>query len=151
MFKMLAEIKVNKKKVIQHISIRMAFVIFMGLGWFCALQTSKTGKSNYIGLIIVVALLSVYALSPLRYLNRVLVFQNNKIAFGKKELIFDDLADIQWMKRKTYYAGTRMVVYKKSQEKGLKAIITSCNDEIDVTYMKNPKDEFVRCYMNNVR
>ena len=128
----------------ESLASRLGFILLsagcaIGLGnvWRFPYITGKYGGALFV---------LVYALSPLRYLNRVLQYYPDKITLGKKEINFQHPSEMQWTKQSTYHAGTRLILYKKLSEKSLKQLFLPASNELDVTYMMNPMDEFAKCY-----
>lgn len=144
----LVEIQANKKKIILHAAIRMLVVVICAFGWFVA--ADSTANPNYIGVVIFMALLFVYACSPFCHWNDTLIYYENKIVLNKKELTFDNPTEIKWMRKRTYIAGTRLLIYKITPKKGLKEFLFDSSNEIDITYMDKPKEEFIKYYLKQV-
>ena len=143
---MLGEVKASKAAIFKHVAVRMMIVLVMIGGWIAVVINSEQNNANIVYLVIAVLLVLVYALSPLRYFNRVLQFYPDKITLGKKEINFQHPSEMQWTKQSTYHAGTRLILYKKLSEKSLKQLFLPASNELDVTYMMNPMDEFAKCY-----
>ena len=78
-----------------------------------------------------------------------MTYYDNKIVFNKKELTFNQPKEIRWMRQMTYITGTRVLMMKTSDKRGLKEIFFP-SFQIDVTYMYKPKETFIQYYMKTV-
>ena len=140
------EIHANKGKifVVSLIRFIVLAVFFIGL-YASGGDDSDFGKVFFCA-IVTFALL--FILSPLRHLNEVFILAPGKITFKKKEFTFSDPAEIKWARYKTYFIGTRLRCYKGKEKTGWKEVIFSSFYEMDLTYLKNPHEEFINYYMN---
>lgn len=143
MEKKLAEIKVSMKKIFTNIAIRMIwFVIAMLAGIF---NTSKDNTPNVLWLLLIVGTI-LYALFPLIHIKDVLVYYENKIVLKNKQITFNDPSEIQWH-RTTYFIRKKLTIRNSAAEESFIECMLSTK-EIDVTYMKDAKDLFIKCYLN---
>lgn len=140
----LAEIKVEKKKILINIAIRSIWFIIVA---FAYIINQSANKKAEIAITIILILLLGFALFPLIHLKDVLVYYENKIVLKNKQITFNNPSEIQWRRVKTYFTGTRIKINNSTvQESFLKFMF--CSNDIDVTYMKDAKDTFIRCYLN---
>lgn len=90
----------------------------------------------------------LFGVSPLRHINEVLEFYPNKIVLKKCELSFDTIEEIQWRYEKGFF-GRRLKCCKRTEHTGLKDFFSPYY-EIDVTYIKEPQEAFVKYYTNPI-
>lgn len=140
----LAEIKVEMKKIIANIAIRMIGFILVLL----AMVFNWRLGINYAAAAALLILTLGFALFPLIHVKDVLVYYENKIVLGRKEIAFDSPSDIQWSRVKTYFLGTRLKIHNTKVNQSFLECMFGSSKEIDVTYMKDAKDVFIRCYLN---
>lgn len=79
-----------------------------------------------------------------------MTYYENKIVFNKKEILFQDPSEINWATLRGRYwllEGTRLLIKIHADKAGIKEIFFPSN-EIDVTYMKTPKEIFIKCYLD---
>ena len=140
----LAEIKVEKKKILINIAIRSIWFIIVA---FLAIITPSVDKKAKITVIIILILSLVFTLFPLIHLKDVLVYYENKIVLKNRQITFNNPSEIQWNRQKTYFSGTRIKINNSTVQESFLQFMFCLND-IDVTYMKDAKDTFIRCYLN---
>ncbi|MDE5908463.1 MAG: hypothetical protein K2H52_06985 [Lachnospiraceae bacterium] len=146
MEKILAEMKVDKKKIFINIALRS--ILFIIAGMVPVFNQSANKKAEIAIAVILIALL-VFALFPLVHLKDVLLYYDNKIVLGKKQITFKNPVEIQWSRQKMYFFGARTKICNSAaaQKESFKDFMLSSN-VIDVTYMKDAKDTFIKCYLN---
>lgn len=142
----LAEIKIEMKKILANIAIRMILFVMVLLA---VVLNSGSG----IGYILTMALLFLtlgFTLFPLIHVKDVLVYYENKIVLRNKQITFDHPSEIQWSREKTYIMGTRLKICNSKVMQSLSFLecMFGSSKTIDVTYMKDAKDVFIRCYLN---
>ncbi len=143
----LAEIKISKKKIFLYVLMRTPLLALDALA--CAVAINEAENPNYVAMVVITLLALVFIFSPLRHMGATMTYYENRIVLNKKELVFNNPLEIQWVRRRGYITGTRLVMYKKSDKTGLKEIFLP-SDEIDVTYMDMPKEQFISVYLNQV-
>lgn len=143
----LLEIRASKKKIFIYIAMRMPLLALAILAFIAA--ASEVDNPNYVASVVIIGLVLIFVLSPIRHIGKVLIYYDYKIVLGKKQICFDNPLEVQWTRRKGYITGNRLVIYKRGQKESIIDFIFSKND-IDVTYMTEPKEQFIRCYMNHV-
>jgi len=138
----------NKGKIIA-VSLLRFIIMAVFLGGIYVSSRDYPNFNN--GAFTAMVILGVaFAASPLRHLNDVLVLCSNKIVLKKRELSFSTPEEIEWLYKRTYFVGTRLKCCKDTKSTGWKEIIFPYN-EIDVTYIKEPHEEFIRFYMNTIQ
>ena len=140
------EVRANKGKIILVVVIRLVVLSFFLIGIYAASMSNPDPNMGIFIVFVILALL--FTLSPLRHWNEVFVLAPGKITLKKKEFTFVEPAEIKWVRRKTYLIGTRLNCYKAKEKTGLKEIIFSFKYEMDLTYIKNPHEEFINYYIN---
>ena len=130
-----------------YIAMRLPLLLLGILA--CVVAVSQSDNPNYVAMVIILGVILVFVLSPIRHLGKVMSYYEHKIVLGKKELCFDNPMEVQWTRRKGYITGNRLVICKQGQKESIIDLMLSKND-IDITYMTEPKEQFVRCYMNHV-
>lgn len=142
------KIGANKVKIIAVSFLRFIIMVVF-LGGIYVSSVNNPNVNN--GAFIVMAILGfVFAVSPLRHLNDVLVLCPNKIVLKKRELSFSTPEEIKWLHKRTYFGGTRLKCCKDTKSTGWKEIFFPYN-EIDVTYIKEPHEEFIKFYTNTIQ
>lgn len=146
MEKVRAEIKVDKKKLFMNIALRGILFIIIGM---VPVFNQSANKTAEIAIIVILIALLVFALFPLVHLKDVLFYYDNKIVLGKKQITFNDPQEIQWSRQKMYFFGTRTKICNSvtARKESFKDFMLSSN-VIDVTYMEDAKDTFIKCYLN---
>ncbi len=140
------EVRANKGKIILVVVIRLVVLAILLVGLYASgIDNSLFSKVFFVATVILALL---FILSPLRHWNEVFVLAPGKITLKKKEFTFLEPAEIKWVRRKTYFIGTRLNCYKAKEKTGLKEIIFSFKYEMDLTYIKNPHEEFINYYVN---
>lgn len=149
----LIEIKVNKKRIVLYMLMRLPWLALFVFGMFMAHMSQKgTANPNYVMIGVILLFMIIYICSPLRHLADVLTYYEHKIVFNKKEITFQNPSEIGWTRMVRYYEvfiGPRLIMNGKAEKKGIKEIFFPSN-QIDVTYMDMAKEQFVRCYFNQV-
>lgn len=142
----LAEIKIEIKKILASIAIRMIWFVMVLL----AIASSSDSGIDYTAAAILLLLTLGFALFPLVHVKDVLVYYENKIVLKNKQITFDHPSEIQWRREKTYIMGTRLKICnsKIMQSQSFLKCMFGSSKKIDVTYMKDAKDVFIRCYLN---
>lgn len=142
----LAEIKIEMKKILANIAIRMILFVMVLL----AVVFNSGSGIGYILTVVLLFLTLVFALFPLIHVKDVLVYYENKIVLKNKQITFDHPSEIQWSREKTYIMGTRLKICnsKVMQSQSFLECMFGSSKTIDVTYMKDAKDVFIRCYLN---
>lgn len=142
----LAAIEAGKKKILINILIRSIWFVLAGMS--CIFNKSINEKAE-IAMMVILVLLLIFALFPLVHLKDTLVFYDNKIVLGKKQITFSSPEEIQWKREHTYIMGTRIKIYNlKAAEKETFLQSMFSSKDMDVTYMEDAKDTFIKCYMN---
>lgn len=146
MEKVRAEIKVDKKKLFMNIALRGILFIIIGM---VPVFNQSANKTAEIAIIVILIALLVFALFPLVHLKDVLFYYDNKIVLGKKQITFNDPQEIRWSRQKMYFFGTRTKICNSvaAQKESFKDFMLNSN-VIDVTYMEDAKDTFIKCYLN---
>ncbi len=142
----LLEISADKKKILSQLGKRM--VIFVVGGLMCFVAAFNAAEPNYLMEAVFSALLLLYAVSPLRHFTDKLSFYEGRIVLNTKEILFDDAKEIIWMDERTYFAGERLKMFKKDKNASAAKSIFGSKNELDVTYMDRPKEQFIECYLN---
>jgi len=138
----------NKGKIIA-VSLLRLIIMVLFLGGIYASCRDNPDVNN--GAFIVMVIFSfAFAVSPLRHLNDVLILYSNKIVLKKRELYFYMPEEIKWFHKRTYFIGTRLKCCKDTKSTGWKEIFFPYN-EIDVTYIKEPHEEFIKFYTNTIQ
>ena len=142
----LAEIKIEMKKILANIAIRMILFVMVLL----AVVLNSGSGIGYTLTVVLLFLTLVFALFPLIHVKDVLVYYENKIVLKNKQITFDHPSEIQWSREKTYIMGTRLKICnsKVMQSQSFLECMFGSSKTIDVTYMKDAKDVFIRCYLN---
>lgn len=142
----LAEIKVELKKILANIAIRMIWFVMVLL----AVALNSGSGIGYILTMALLLLTLIFALFPLIHIKDVLVYYENKIVLRNKQITFDYPSEVQWSREKTYFMGTRLKICnsKVMQSQSFLECMFGSSKTIDVTYMKDAKDVFIRCYLN---
>lgn len=140
------EVRANKGKIILVVVIRFVVLAIFLVGIYAASMNNPDANMGIFIAFVILALL--FILSPLRHLNEVFILAPGKITLKKKEFTFVEPAEIKWVRQKTYIIGTRLKCYKAKEKTGLKEIIFSFLYEMDLTYLKNPHEEFINYYIN---
>lgn len=142
----LAEIKIEMKKILANIAIRMILFVMVLLA---VVLNSGSGKGYTLTVVLLLLTLG-FALFPLIHVKDVLVYYENKIVLKNKQITFDHPSEIQWSREKTYIMGTRLKICnsKVMQSQSFLECMFGSSKTIDVTYMKDAKDVFIRCYLN---
>ena len=142
------KIGANKVKIIAVSFLRFIIMVFF-LGGIYVSGIGNPNANN--GAFTAMVLLGfAFAVSPLRHLNDVLVLCSNKIVLKKRELFFSTPEEIKWLHKRTYFVGTRLKCCRETKDTGWKEILFPYN-EIDVTYIKDPHEEFIKFYMNTIQ
>ncbi len=142
------KIVANKVKIIV-VSLLRFIIMAVLLGGIYVSGIDHPNANN--GAFTVMAILGfVFAVSPLRHLNDVLVLCPNKIVLKKREISFSSPEEIKWIHKRTYYVGTRLKCCKNTKSTGWRELFFPYN-EIDVTYIKKPREEFIKFYMNTIQ
>ncbi|GFI03277.1 MAG: hypothetical protein HFI44_13970 [Lachnospiraceae bacterium] len=146
MEKMKAEMKVDKKKLLMNIALRSILFIIVGM---VPVFNQSANKTAEIAIIVILIALLVFALFPLVHLKDVLIYYDDKIVLGKKQITFNNPEEIQWSRQKMYFLGTRTRICNSvaAQRQSFMDFMLNSN-MIDVTYMKDAKDTFIKCYLN---
>lgn len=146
MEKVRAEIKVDKKKLFMNIALRGILLIIIGM---VPVFNQSANKTAEIAIIVILIAVLVFALFPLVHLKDVLFYYDNKIVLGKKQITFNDPQEIQWSRQKMYFFGTRTKICNSVavRKESFKDFMLNSN-VIDVTYMEDAKDTFIKCYLN---
>lgn len=140
------EVRANKGKIILVVVIRFVVLAIFLVGIYAASMNNPDANMGIFIAFVILALL--FILSPLRHLNEVFILAPGKITLKKKEFTFVEPAEIKWVRQKTYIIGTRLKCYKAKEKTGVKEIIFSFLYEMDLTYLKNPHEEFINYYIN---
>ncbi len=147
------KISSNKGKIIAVSLLRFIIVVVFLVGIYAS---SRDNPNFNIGTFIVMAIFGfAFAASPLRHLNEVLVLYPNTIVLKrqeikKQEIYFSTPKEIEWSYVRGYLIGKRLKCCKETKSTGWKELFFPYN-EIDVTYIKNPYEEFIRFYMNTIQ
>lgn len=91
--------KVDKKKLFVNIALRSILFFIVGMVPVFNQSVNKTAEVTIIAILIV---LFIFAIFPLIHLKDVLVYYENKIVLGKKQITFNDPQEIQWSRQKMY-------------------------------------------------
>lgn len=140
----LAEIKVDKKKILIDIAIRSIWFIMAALA--CIMNKSANRKAEA-AITIILVLLLCFALFPLIHLKDVLVYYENKIVLKNKQITFNNPSDIQWSRYRAYYKAQSIKIHNSTEKESFGEFLTGANN-INVTYMKDAEDIFIRCYLS---
>lgn len=142
----LAEIKIDMKKLLANIAIRMIWFVMALL----ALVLNFDSVIDYTSTAALLLVTLGFALFPLIHVKDVLVYYENKIVLKNKQITFDHPSEIQWSRGRTYIMGTRLKICnsKVMQSQSFLECMFGSSKKIDVTYMKDAKDVFIRCYLN---
>lgn len=142
----LAEINIEMKKILANIAIRMIWFAMALL----ALVLNFDSGIDYTSTAVLLLLTLGFALFPLIHVKDVLVYYENKIVLKNKQITFDHPSEIQWSREKKYIMGTRLKIYnsKVMQSQSFLQCMFGPSKKIDVTYMKDAKDVYIRCYLN---
>ncbi len=137
----------NKGKIIFVAFLRFIIVsIFLGGIYVSSVNNPNTNN----GAFTVMVLLGVaFEASPLRHLNEVLELYPDKIVLKKRKISFSTIEEIKWRYERGYLIGRRLKCCKETENTGLKDFFFPYY-EIDVTYIKNPQEEFVKFYTNTI-
>lgn len=136
----------NKGKIIAVSLLRFIIVMLFLVGIYASSRDNP----------VVMAIFGfAFAASPLRHLNEVLVLYPNTIVLErqeikKQEIYFSTPEEIKWSYVRGYLIGTRLKCCKETKSTGWKELFFPYN-EIDVTYIKNPHEEFISFYMNTIQ
>ncbi len=142
------KIGANRLKIIAVSLLRFIIVsVFL-----CGIYVSSVNNPNADNgaFIVMVILAFAFAVGPLRHLNDVLVLCPNKIVLKKREISFSTPEEIEWLYEKTYLFGKRLKCCKETKNTGWKDILFPYY-KIDVTYIKEPYEEFIKFYMNVIQ
>ncbi len=142
------EIGSNKIKII-FVSL-LRFVI--AAVFLCGIYVSAVNNpnANHGAFIIMVILGLAFAASPLRHLKDVLELCPNKIILKRREISFSTIEEIEWRYERGYLMGRRLKCCKATENTGWKDLFSPYY-EIDVTYIKEPHEAFVKFYTNTVQ
>lgn len=121
------------------ITVWFAIAILAGI-----FNSGKGSLPNILYLLVVIGTL-LYALFPLVHIRDVLVYYENKIVLGKKQITFHDPSEIQWH-RTTYFIRKKLTIRNSTEKESFMKCMLSTK-EIDVTYIKDAKDIFIKCYL----
>lgn len=142
------KIVANKVKIVAVSILRFIIMVLFFVGiYISCMDNPNANNGAFTGMVI---LGFVFAVSPLRHLNDVLVLCPNKIVLKKREISFSSPEEIKWLHKRTYCVGTRLKCCKDTESKGWKELFFPYN-EMDVTYIKKPHEEFIKFYMNTIQ
>lgn len=136
----------NKVKII-IVSLLRFIVVSISL---VALYGSSVDNpnTNNVAFVVIAILHFAFAASPLRHWNDVLELCPNKIIFKRRAISFSTIDEIVW-RYDLYPSGRRIICCKDAKNTGLKAFFFPYY-EIDVTYIKEPQESFVKYYTNPI-
>ncbi len=142
------EICANKVKIIAVSLLRFIIMVLFLVGSYASGRDNPDVNN---GAFIVMTILGfAFAFSPLRHLNDVLVLYPNKIVLKKRKISFSTIEEIKWRYERGYLIGRRLKCCKETENTGLKDFFFPYY-EIDVTYIKEPHEAFVKFYTNTVQ
>lgn len=159
----LAEVKVSRKKILLYVAMRLPWIAMFVLAIIVGIHemenanhatttaSKEVGVLNYVALGAMGILIFIYVFSPFRHWKDVLIYYDNKIVFRKKVFTFQDPSEIKWFRtrgRGSGLTGPRLLLYKHSGKRGIKEIFFP-SDQMDVTYMCKPKEQFIKSYLGN--
>jgi len=138
----------NKLKIISVVLLRFIIVAV----FLCGIYVSGVNNpnTNNEAFIVMVLLGFAFAASPIRHLNDVLVLCPNKIVLKKREISFSSIEEIKWRYERGYLIGRRLKCCKATENTGWKDFFFPYY-KIDVTYIKEPHEEFVKFYTNTMQ
>ena len=145
----IAEVKADMKKIMVHIMGRLVLATIVSAIMIFGAYVANGDMDRFrliTGITIAIAL--IYVLYPLRNKNEVLEFYSGKVVCGTKVLTFNAPNEICWQIRETYLAGKRKIMYTRIPDKNVLKTLLTGENEIDVTYMQDPKAQFFKVYMN---
>lgn len=154
----LVETTASKSKIFIHFVLRF-LICFLFM--FIILVSKENGSvpkdygsiSYYIRIGSIILVLFLYSLSPFRHMWDKLIFYERGIMLNKKKIEFTNSNQIGWSRYQTYIFGNRIQLFKRESSKAIKnlfAIIFKPSNELDVTYLKEPQEHFVKAYMNHL-
>ncbi len=137
----------DKVKIITVSLLRFIIAaLFLGGIYVSSIDNPNANKGAFI---VMVILGLFFSASPLRHLNDVLELYPDKIILKKRKLSFPTIEEIKWMYERGYLIGRRLKCCKKTDNTGWKAFFFPYY-EIDVTYIKEPHEGFVKFYTNTI-
>ncbi len=138
----------NKRKIIAVSFLRFIIVtVFLGGIYVSGIDNPNTNNGAFI---VMVILGVAFAAGPLRHLNEALELYPDKIVLKKRELSFSTIEEIEWRYERGYLIGRRLKCCKATENTGLKDFFFPYY-KIDVTYIKEPHEAFVKFYTNTVQ
>lgn len=142
------EIGPNKLKIISVSLLRFIIVAVLLYGIYVSGVNDPNANNG--AFIVMVVLGFSFAASPLRHLNDVLVLCPDKIILKRREISFSKIEEIEWRYERGYLTGRRLKCCKATENTGWKDIFFPFY-KIDVTYIKEPHEEFVKFYTNTMQ
>jgi len=143
----------DKGKIIAVSLLRFIIMALFLVGIYASSHDNPNFNNG--AFIIMVIFGFAFAASPLRHLNEVLVLYPNTIVLKrqeikKQEIYFSTPEEIKWSYVRGYLIGKRLKCCKAAKSTGWKELFFPYN-EMDVTYIKKPHEEFIKFYMNTIQ